>query len=225
MSDERFTAPLCIPMMAPAMNTRTDEHFRYRELARQKARVERSIGLERLPRLMDLVGSGNGPATAILVSLTFHLDGEGDVWAVGEVTGSLRLLCQGCAEILEYPLCLPIELCLVDSDRRAAELKDREVMVVEGDELSLPDLIEDELLLGMPERLCVDVPCERAPVLHYPAAESGHVPAPGSSRDELGADRQRPFESLEDLRRRLKSSSVQTRSAERGEDDEPPSDR
>ena len=85
MSDERFTAPLCIPMMAPAMNTRTDEHFRYRELARQKARVERSIGLERLPRLMDRSAPGNGSATAILVSLTFHLDGEGDVWAVGEV--------------------------------------------------------------------------------------------------------------------------------------------
>ena len=197
-------------MMAPAMNTRTDEQFRYRELARQKARIERSISLERLPRLLQSIGpETKGQDRTILVGMMFRLDQEGDVWVAGEVSGLLRLLCQGCAEMLDHPMQLEFELCLVDSDRRAGELQDREVMVVEGDELSLIQLIEDELLLGLPERLCVTEPCERAPGLHYPAAGSEDTGVTGADF-ALSANRRRPFEALEGLRDSLKSASAQS---------------
>lgn len=176
--------------MAPAMNTRTDELFRYRELAHQKARILRSIVLRDLPRLAAAIGSGPEDSDAELkVAVTFRNDSEGDVWAVGTAAGRLALVCQGCAERVGHALEIEFAVCVVDSDHRAAELQDRDVMVVEGEGLSLTDLIEDELLLQLPERLCTAQPCERSLQFAYPAA----------------ADR--PFQGLESLKAALRSES------------------
>lgn len=174
--------------MAPAMNTRTDELFRYRELAHQKARILRSIVLRDLPRLAAATGSApENSDSQLQVEVTFRNDPEGDVWAVGTAAGRLSLVCQGCAERMDHPLAIEFAVCIVESDQRADELQDRDVMVVEGEGLSLVDLIEDELLLQLPERLCTEQPCERSLQLAYPAA----------------ADR--PFQELESLKAALRS--------------------
>jgi uncharacterized metal-binding protein YceD (DUF177 family) len=97
------------------------------------------------------------------------------------------------------------KLCIVSDEVTAERFAEaRDVLVCRGSSLSLAEVVEDELLLALPERLCQSEPCERMPELDYPdqavdAAVSGKNPV---SDEPL--ERDNPFAALESLRRDLK---------------------
>ena len=184
-------------MIAPAMNTRPQEALSYRDLARQQARISRRISLEALPRLKDLVEKADASAAqassgaeadlAFDVNLEFSIDARGCSRVEGELSGQLGLMCTGCAEVLVRPLTLTfacviaeteaIAEALVEGDRTGGESSPTEdVLVANGTEVTVAQIVEDEILLNLPERLCVTEPCEMAPELAYPA--------PGVQSDE-----------------------------------------
>jgi uncharacterized protein len=161
-------------MMAPAMMTRLDERLHYLDLARQGARVERSVqadGFTRLAEIAPVLGT-------VQVDLSFAIRDDGRVWVSGAAEAVLDAECQRCLERLERTLRVSLDLCVVRDPELASELATgSDVLVAEGDALSAAQIVEDELILGLPERLCAEEPCPLAPSLSYPA-KGGEPPGP-----------------------------------------------
>ncbi len=180
-------------MIAPAMNTRDDEALSYRDLAKQGARVERQIRVSTLQRLAQIVGQD----AAVTVSLEFRFDDFSEVRISGQADASLDLQCQRCAQELSYPLHAEFDLCVIVGEDRARVAN--QTRVAAGDllvtssatQLTVAEIVEDELLLKLPDALCMELPCPRAPQLDYPASlEAGRV---------IAAETTKPFAELAEL--------------------------
>ncbi|MFW6092787.1 MAG: YceD family protein [Pseudomonadota bacterium] len=169
------------------MNTRPDERLPYRDLARQGARVSRSVPGDALKRLAD-VAPGYG---TLSIELAFSLDQDGRSWVTGSAEASVEATCQRCLESFATPLWVGFELCIVKDAGLASELaNDVDVLAVDKDAVTLAEVVEDELILAVPERLCTEEPCPYAPALSYPAPD-----APEPEPDE------NPFHALAVLKR------------------------
>jgi uncharacterized protein len=174
-------------MMAPAMSTRSDERLQYLELARQGARVERLVQADGFVRLAEIAPVRD----AVHVDLSFAIRGDGRVWVSGAAEATLNAECQRCLERLDHLLRVSFDLCIVRDPELASELASAvDVLGADGDSLSIAQIVEDELILGLPERLCIEEPCPLAPSLSYPA-ESG----------EKAASDDNPFRVLSELKR------------------------
>ncbi|MBH78891.1 MAG: hypothetical protein CMQ49_00070 [Gammaproteobacteria bacterium] len=169
-------------MIAPAMKTRPDQPLAYRELARRRAAVTRRLGPSSLPRWSALAGEN----WSVDTQLEFSLDEDGVAWVHGEFAARAELRCQRCLEVLPSEYSGRVDLCLVEDAQRADELAHScDVLLVSGDQIDVSEIVEDELLLGVPEQLCEQEPCVRLPDLSYPA--------PGVEEEEV---QDNPFAAL-----------------------------
>lgn len=124
-------------------------------------RIETSIPLTRLPRLVPYLADPEGQAS---VMLQFGLDEEGRKLLTGLIEANLNLTCQRCLQALSYKVTSDVAL-LVFSDRteldkqlpgQFLEAIDRDVLVLDemtptgSEELDLQTLVEDELILALP---------------------------------------------------------------------------
>lgn len=196
-----------LPMIAPAMNTGPEDCLAYRDLARQGGRIQRSVKVTELPRICALLEpdpSASQPKQRhetsppdIKVDLKFRLDDDALVWVEGQAEGSLSLLCHRCAERVDFPLCARFDLCIVAQESVARQYAhSRDLLMVEGSSVTVAEIIEDELLLALPEWLCSTEPCERMPALAYPAeGQSETEPAQAEA-----ADQDSPFAVLKHLK-------------------------
>jgi uncharacterized metal-binding protein YceD (DUF177 family) len=164
------------------MNTRPQEALLYRDLARQQAQISRQIGLAALPRLTELLADASDieAGRSFDVELRFSVDSQGCTRVDGEISGSVLLNCHRCAEVLRHPLQARFSCMIAQTEAIADSLVEEgrsggdsvpaeDVLVANGNEVTVAQIVEDELLLNLPERLCVSEPCERAPELAYPA--------------------------------------------------------
>ena len=162
-------------MIARAMNTRPDERLAYRELAKRGARVTRRLNLSELTRLAEFVA---GVAAAVEVDLHFVLDAEDTVRVQGVASVVLELECHRCAEVTGYSLGSEFDLAIVADEAAASRVSDSgDVLVVDGPGVSVAQVIEDELLLALPDQLCRTSRCDRLPPMAYPALEAGEETA------------------------------------------------
>ena len=181
----------CRPMSTGA----SKEAVRPYELGAREAVLKARIPLESFERLTALLLSGDGE---LAVVAQFALDEHRRCRISGEVAGTVRLNCQGCAEDMDYELRHEIVTTLVRSDDEAKALMPAtDVLVVEEDEISLVEILEDELILTLPEVVCgrFDT-CPNRPRLAYGAAE------------ELAES---PFSGLSDLMKAGPNRPVPTR--------------
>jgi uncharacterized protein len=180
------------------MNTGREDCLPYRELARQGSRISRSFDTKKLRRICALLDPDPLAATAlgreiagpeaVALDLRFRLDQEGYAWVEGFAEVTLSLLCHRCAQRLDYPLRAEFDLCIVVEGPAAEQLaQNRDLLVVEGSTVSLVEIVEDELLLALPDWLCSAEPCERMPSLAYPAVE-------GLAAQSVAADVEPPQE-------------------------------
>jgi uncharacterized protein len=150
-----------------------------------------------------LILAAGESAAPLDVTLTFAPDPDGLVRVSGDVVGSLPLTCNRCAEMMDHGIALGFMCTIVATEEQASELAGREpggeldILVADGLEVSLADLVEDEILLGLPERLCPTEPCENAPEMHYPAAGQAGVDPERGVDDP--APRDNPFSVLAGL--------------------------
>ena len=187
-----FTRDLRVPMIARAMNTRPDERLSFLDLARQGARVERRLVPEELPRLSSIARV----LRPVDVVLEFARDEAGRVRVTGSVEARVQAVCQRCVEDVERSISARIDLAIV-SEHEARQLGGAlDVHTADGMSVSCAELVEDELIMALPERLCREEPCEYAPHLFYPALEARE-----EQENAAGGDsRENPFSVLAALK-------------------------
>ena len=155
------------------------------ELAGRAARLERTVGLPQLPRLVE---AGALEGTRLHAELEFG-SLEGRTTVAVQVDGEVFLPCQRCLRPCECDLDESAVLAVVARDTDEVP-SGYEPLLGDAERLSVVELIEEQVLLGLPL-----VP------MHATAAECGAVAtAVEAVVDEPAADeKQRPFANLRQL--------------------------
>ena len=139
------------------------------ELAHSGGSWAGTVPAERLPRLAAEVSSLVGAAR---VDLRFALDDGGGCRIAGAVTLEARLVCERCLDAVPYELAAQVDALAVvgeEAAEREAALG-RDVCVLAARETSIEALVEDDLLLSLPTRICAEPEhCPHAPALSFPA--------------------------------------------------------
>jgi len=112
--------------------------------------LERSVGLDELPRLADLLTTTAG---SLSVRLEGWRDEQGKSWLQLDIAGEPVLCCQRCLGGMKYPLAIRSRLQLIapGADWPDDDLEDDSADAIAADaELTVLSLVEDEVLLALP---------------------------------------------------------------------------
>ena len=118
-------------------------------LVAENGRWDGTVTFTALPRLTAAVHRAEGVVEVALIAGT---DADGVSFLRGTLHAEVDLLCQRCLASLRWPLAVPVQLGLVRSEAEASRLPDPyEPLLVTGPWLMLADVVEDELLLALPQ--------------------------------------------------------------------------
>ncbi len=119
-----------------------------RKAAAREVTVSGTLALSELTRLQEVLASDRGNAEA---RCEFGRDEENRNLVAVSVAAELEVKCQRCLENMPLVLTLEDRLAIVGDDEQAKQLPaSLEPWVVEGEQGNLWELIEDELILGIP---------------------------------------------------------------------------
>jgi uncharacterized protein len=170
------------------MSQRLPDHLDPWRFAEQGKRLSGTSKLKDLPRLVACLADSDGE---VRFDLEFYRDGSRRACLRGSVTARLCLECQRCLDKMELPVDSAVSLAFVESLDEAERLPDNlDPQLVEEGRIGIRDLIEDELLLALPQV-----------ALHPEGDCTPYVSEAGDSGDE-GATRANPFAVLEQLKRK-----------------------
>ncbi len=159
-------------------------------LADGEADIDFSVELAELPRLRSRLASVDGTVRGHV-----HFMRElGFAVAELSMTGSAVLQCQRCMEKMERPVAADSRVALIPIESDISRVpEDLEPMLAPGGRISIPEIVEEELMLSLPI-----VP------LHENPAECADSPAAASvaEEDEAPVTTQKPFEQLQELLKR-----------------------
>lgn len=143
-----------------------------RELARRGDVWVGRVPVASLARVARVLGRGAG---AVDVRLTFCLDGEGRCRVRGSARMRASVSCQRCVRSVERVVATDIDVVVLDSEADARALTPRyDTCVLVERKISIDALIEDDLLLSVPEYGCERRDeCPHAPAGAYPASGAG----------------------------------------------------
>jgi len=102
-----------------------------------------------MDRLASLLAPGQWD---VGIDLVIDRDEQGIARIRGRIRATLALVCQRCLKPFQFPLEKDVLLGAVDGYAQAAQLPEAyEPLVTDGDLVSLSRLVEDELLLALPQ--------------------------------------------------------------------------
>ena len=120
------------------------------DFARSGKTLSGEFAVAALDRLHDRLASPEGKIEYELSGIT---DSKGKLGLHCRVRGTLNLICQRCLQAMAWPIKLDSDLVLVSSEAELGEGEDDpeapDVLLAQK-ELNVQELVEDELLLGMP---------------------------------------------------------------------------
>lgn len=180
--------------MAQRLNERRVDAVK---LARLGQMLEGEIDLAAMPRLASLLVDTEGAAR---LRLRFGIDAQGQPGVHGQVSATLRMICQRCLDSVSLDVDAPVSLAIVTSPEQARELAEvYEPLLVGEEPVALAALAEEELILALPI-VAMHAPeqCEAAMPVRDALTEEPDSVAPAQER----ARRQNPFAVLEALRRK-----------------------
>jgi uncharacterized protein len=160
-------------------------------LADSDAEIGFSIPLKEFPRVLPMLAAPDGTATGRV-----DFTREGGV-AVAEVSvaAEVTLLCQRCLAPLQWPLESQGRVALVATEAQAERVPgELETVLAPGFQVSIRDLVEEELLLALP--LVPRHEDERC------AGDRAGTQGAQESHEEPAGDTQRPFGQLSELLKR-----------------------
>ena len=159
-------------------------------LARREGEWSARVSLAALPRLRAVVaGEADAELGEVQVQLGFRVDDSGRVRVAGECETSAVIACARCMEDVAVSVRASVDARVVRSEAEASELiADCDVIVAPSREVEVAQLIEDDLLLGLPETGCGKrEPCPNAPSTEYPAPDGEVAVAQAGPFDALAA--------------------------------------
>jgi len=107
-----------------------------------------SLFIRDMPRLRSSLGSEEGE---VKVDMVFGVDEEGIRYVRGHLSTCLVLACQRCLLPFNYEVTSDFMSGIVRTEKEADKLPDRyDPLLVPDSSLILTDMIEDELILGLP---------------------------------------------------------------------------
>ncbi len=116
--------------------------------AERRAILSSAINIMAFERLSDLVLVKEGE---VQVDVQFAKEGKRAV-VQGRIKAALQLACQYCLQPLSWPVDIAFKLGVVSSLQDADQLEiDCEPLLFDGEKVSLLALIEDEILLALPD--------------------------------------------------------------------------
>jgi uncharacterized protein len=111
-------------------------------------RLEGDLSLQQMPRLLELIEEKNG---VVKVALRFTKNIEGKPIITGQTDTVLVVICQRCLEHMSLPMQVNVQLSPVFGDK-ADQLPDGyEPLVISAEPMELSEIIEDEILLNLPQ--------------------------------------------------------------------------
>ena len=135
----------CAPMLTTRLPTQVEPY----RLAANAERLEGVISLSEMTRLGDEIGKQRGDSE---VCLDFGIDEQGRRYIEGWLKAKVLLACRRCLKPLPFVLESHFLLGVVASDALAAELPSNyEPVVVGNEQLNLQEMLEDELILSLPQ--------------------------------------------------------------------------
>ena len=118
-------------------------------LTAEGGRLEGALALAALPRLAAALNRTDG---VVAVALVAGVDPGGVRFIAGTLQTQVELVCQRCLGLLSWPLDVGVSLGLVHSEAEAERLPDKyEPLLAPEGVLCVADLVEDELLLALPQ--------------------------------------------------------------------------
>lgn len=162
----------------------------------QDGQCQGQLPLTQFPRLAALLVTDEGEMRA---SLHFAFDSEKRRVLQGSVSAVVKVRCQRCLEAMPLSLESDFLVAVVASDDLARELPaEFEPVIVNEQELDLLVLLEDELIMALPDfPLHPPLDCPATPVLEdiNASAEAGLA--------EVAQERENPFSVLADIKGKL----------------------
>lgn len=185
---------------SPIMSKAPPELLYPLRLARGRESLAGGVGTEQMRRLAEMLLEGAGRAE---FELRFGHDDGGQACVLGRIQAKLKVLCQRCLEPMDITVERQVRLALVRDDTEAAQADAGYDPLLLGDRpISLSGLVEDELILAMPNfprhpRGQCQVPPGADDVEHGDQSGTGH-------NDELAGEsgEDNPFSALESLKSR-----------------------
>ncbi|MFB9867615.1 YceD family protein [Vreelandella sulfidaeris] len=119
------------------------------KLAARHERIEGLVALDKLPRLAEEAGDQAGDCYVVL---EFGVDAQGRREIRGHLQATLALACRRCLVPLPQEVNSDFLLGMVTDEALAAELPaSHEPVLVEKEQLDLLTVVEDELILSLPQ--------------------------------------------------------------------------
>lgn len=125
-------------------------------LAERRAVLSGTLKATAFERLIELL---NNVEVDVEIELEFTKQGKQPL-VIGRIRSQLELQCQSCLQGLDWPVDISFRLGVVASLQEADRLEiDCEPLLFEGEKISLNELIEDEILLALPDYPKHDYDC------------------------------------------------------------------
>ena len=116
--------------------------------AERRSILAGAIKIAALERLSGMVVTNDGD---VEVEVVFAKQGKRALVS-GSIKATLELECQSCLQALSWPIELSFKLGIVTSMQEAEQLEiDCEPLLFDGEKVSLNEIIEDEILLALPD--------------------------------------------------------------------------
>ena len=152
-------------MAEPGGSTSADERLPLATLAARGAVVERPVDCAGLPRFRRLCRPGGSVRTR----LAFSRGEDGGIRISGTLSVPVSVDCQRCLEAVPVELRTDFAVVAVMSEADAARVgTEADVVELGSCEPTLAEVIEDELILALPQQPCARRDCKKAPPLAWP---------------------------------------------------------
>ena len=125
---------------------------------RDYARSQRSWdGVVPLSRFSRLCSEFSGQEGQVEVELEFYRDGNRRIWMKGTARVKGAMLCKQCLNHVDATLQAEIDACLMTPEEISKDESVKfDVVVYEDSPVSIVDLVEDDLIMSIPWRACLD---------------------------------------------------------------------
>ena len=172
----------------------------HRRLAAEKSELHGSLPLASFSRLGEMIAGVDGD---VEVQLKFRPGKKHRTLVLGRFSTTVVMECQNCLEPVTVKVASSLRsLVVAQVEDLLAMEQDEDGIVCNSTELSLVDLLEDELILNLPMVPRHDV----GECTGEAALISGEEPAPEQTPEAQEGDTYRPFAGLAELTEEFKRS-------------------